>query len=64
MFGLSFVLFIQKRSVGKEFQLVRRGFGQKIRNTIGNSRIKFENRNNFIATQINTQVPHSLVIDF
>ena len=29
IFGLSFVLFIQKLEVGKEVKLVTRGFGQK-----------------------------------
>ena len=29
IFELSFVLFIQKLSVGKEIKLVTRGFGQK-----------------------------------
>ena len=37
IFGLSSVLFIQKLSAGKEFQLIKRGFGQKIRNTLRNS---------------------------
>ena len=37
IFGLSSVLFIQKLSAGKEFKLVKRGFGQKIRNTLRNS---------------------------
>ena len=37
IFGLSSVLFIQKLSTGKEFKLVQRGFGQKIRNRLRNS---------------------------
>ena len=64
IFGLSSVLFIQKLSAGKEFKLVKRGFGQKIRNTLRNLMVKFENRNNFVATQRKIQVPHSLVIVF
>ena len=36
IFGLSSVLFIQNLSTGKEFKLVKRGFGQKIRNTLRN----------------------------
>ena len=35
--GLSSVLFIQKFSAGKEFKLVKHGFGQKIRITLRNS---------------------------
>ena len=37
IFRLSSVLFIQKLSVGKEFRLVERGFGQRVRNTLRNS---------------------------
>ena len=60
MFGLSSVLFIQKISASKEFKLVKRGFEQKIRNTL----VKFENRNNFIAIQRKMQVSHSLITVF
>ena len=37
IFRLSSVLFIQKLSAGKEFKLVKRGFGQRIRYTLKNS---------------------------
>ena len=37
IFGLSSVLFNQKLSAGKEFKLVKRVFGQKIRNMLRNS---------------------------
>ena len=47
IFGLSFVLFIQKNSLVKEFKLVTRGFGQKIRNTLRNSRRQIWKQNRF-----------------
>ena len=37
IFGLSSVLFIRKLSAGKEFKMVKRGFEQRVRNTLRNS---------------------------
>ena len=37
IFRLPSVLFIRKLSVDKEFKLVKRGFGQRIRKTLRNS---------------------------
>ena len=47
IFGLSFVLFVQKLSVGKEVKLVTHGFGQKIRNTLRNSRLQISKQKQF-----------------
>ena len=37
IFGVSSVLFTHELSAGKDFKLVKRGFGQRIRNTLRNS---------------------------
>ena len=49
IFGLSSVLFIQKPSAGKESKLVKRGYGQKIRNTLGNSMRQILKQNQFYS---------------
>ena len=64
IFGLSSVLFIQNLSASKEFKSVKRGFGEKIRNTIRNSMCQIWKQKQFYSKWKKIQVSHSLVIVF